>query len=115
MARMTNAQLTDENIRLRAECDRLETVVAELRRDCEKFANMAAASSPREADQHAGQESRVNVLTYPCTRSGYYAYVDERRAACKAARRPVSYKTWEQFAEAHYAHYEQDTSYRDAN
>lgn len=98
MARMTNAQLVDENIRLRAQCAVLETKISGLE---------AEIGTIRSTSREAGQRGesgiqQARLLDFPATRAGYYAYVNARRNACREARKPVSYKTWEQFLDVHH-------------
>lgn len=93
MARMTIAQLTDENIRLRAQCAVLETKVADLQASCERYANLAAAPAVQaQARAWSGKPDPRDFRTY-------WDYVRAAKDWCRANRAPVSYKSREQYDE----------------
>lgn len=88
MARMTIAQLTAENTRLREHCNHIETLLASAQ--AELAARKAAPRSQPTAKPHATQFG------------DYWDYVRAARKWCLANAKPVSYSTVEQFNEAHH-------------
>lgn len=87
MARMTIAQLTDENIRLRAHCGALEAKVSDL----EAAVRMAKAAAP------AAQAPVRRAKPAPHLYRTYWEYVRAAKDWCHANRVPVSYKSREQY------------------
>jgi multidrug resistance efflux pump len=96
MTRMTKAQLVDENIRLRAQCDLLEGRLAAAQRDIEEL-RAQAQQAPTRVHVSGARGSRPDCTEY----NDYWDYVRACKEWARANNlRVVSYKTRQQFNDA---------------